>query len=571
MTQFRTVNGVVAWFDTDGNPINPDGSPRSGDTLAALGGPDGSSGFAPAPPDVPPPIVVAPPAPAPIELPHPALPGGFHNLNFLVRASRGGPVVDAHVIIGRDYGNGQNRQSDGNGFANFGVLNEPALDWEVVAPGFNPSIGQVTIAGADVDLPVTLYETSAAPAPPPPPVPVPAPAPPQPGTHTFYDLNFRVSDAAGQAVYNATVTLDQDFGNGATRTTDGYGFCDFGVYAGATIAWRVDAAGFATSTGVVTASVGGLEVPVTLVAGVGAPPHGTTAPPGQISPLTPVDSGLAGTPPAPGHAAVQLETRNGVPSFTAQSFGALDVGAFGPSPVGIFVGIVSSLLGLFGSNSGGGDISRLATVLQNTGQLLLQTVQVVADLTARSVHTDTQTGGLFDHILGGVLGPIINALASVIRGGAGDLSKLFGPVSDSLKKLLGTVKHLYDTWLKPIIRAIDITRQVLRVLEAFHLGFAATLDAQLGKLEGKLTAPMLKVISEINKTRNIVNRIVTLDGALQRVTLLQSLTKHQTCVQRAIDNAPMADVGTYPGKLPDPPPAMTLDEWRAGLLSGRSV
>ena len=62
---------------------------------------------------------------------------------------------------------------------------------------------------------------------------------------TFVNLNFIAKDVCtGNPVSNALVTIDQNFGNGSTRTTDGGGFSNFGVLTNKTIGWSVSANGF---------------------------------------------------------------------------------------------------------------------------------------------------------------------------------------------------------------------------------------------------------------------------------------------------------------------------------------
>lgn len=65
----------------------------------------------------------------------------------------------------------------------------------------------------------------------------------------WYNLNIIVYNAATNApISGALVTIDQDFGNGTQRHTDGGGFSNFGVTA-ATINYSVSAAGFHAGQG----------------------------------------------------------------------------------------------------------------------------------------------------------------------------------------------------------------------------------------------------------------------------------------------------------------------------------
>lgn len=62
-------------------------------------------------------------------------------------------------------------------------------------------------------------------------------------------LNFFVVDAAGVPIAGVLVTIDADFGNGSTRSTDGGGFCNFGVALDVTVAWAATRAGYASASG----------------------------------------------------------------------------------------------------------------------------------------------------------------------------------------------------------------------------------------------------------------------------------------------------------------------------------
>jgi hypothetical protein len=65
----------------------------------------------------------------------------------------------------------------------------------------------------------------------------------------WYSLNIIVySTADSSRIAGATVAIDQDFGNGTLRNSDGSGFTNFGVQP-STISYTASASGFATNTG----------------------------------------------------------------------------------------------------------------------------------------------------------------------------------------------------------------------------------------------------------------------------------------------------------------------------------
>jgi hypothetical protein len=425
----------------------------------------------------------------------------------------------------------------------------------------------------------TLEDLRAALTVPPPPAGLdPPPAPPGPTAPLHVTA---IDSATSVPIAGARVTLTPAAGDAVTTTTDARGAAVPLVPVGTSVTVVVSAPGYAPfqvdlpitdgSDHYVSAVLTPARRAVADVAVQTATPDVDVAapaalpdPPAGSAIVVPVDDSQA-RPPAVVVAPVVYETRDGVRSISRVSLGGTTVPDFGDGPGGIIGIIVSGIAALFGGGSSGADIDKISQRVDRLGNFALQLAQTLATYTTRDTHDSTLDGNLFDKIIGGVLGPIINGLAALIRGGAGDLSKLLAPISDGLKKLLNTVRHIYQTWLKPILHVIDVTRQVLRVLAAFHLQFAAALDAQLGRLEGKLTAPILALQSKINELRNVVNNIVTLDGALQRVTLLQSMVKHAGCVQRAIDQAPMAPPGTYPDRLTVDDPSQLVPDVQAAL------
>lgn len=68
----------------------------------------------------------------------------------------------------------------------------------------------------------------------------------------FLSFNFVVQDAAGARLPGALVTIDTDFGNGTTRSTDGRGIANFGVALTGVLGYTVAKAGYQTASGVLT-------------------------------------------------------------------------------------------------------------------------------------------------------------------------------------------------------------------------------------------------------------------------------------------------------------------------------
>jgi hypothetical protein len=106
------------------------------------------------------------------------------------------------------------------------------------------------------------------------------------------------------------------------------------------------------------------------------------------------------------------------------------------------------------------------------------------------------------------------------------LAAKFGPVLKWLKELKQHIRDIYDRFVRPIIDVIQFIRQLNALLELFHISLLKKLDATLAQIEQRIEAPFLWVTQKITWLENWIDRIVTLDGIFQRVTLLKSMAKY---------------------------------------------
>lgn len=546
MAHVREFAGVVYTFDEGGHQIDAFGQQLGGLTeeqLEGSGQPETPFTF----PTEPPPPIVPPPLPT----------TGLYT--FAVTNNLLQPAGGLTVTISRDVGSGTTRTTDNHGLASFVVPAGVQLDWTITGGAYQPQSGSAFIGAAGRTEAVVMFPIG-----PPPPIPIG----PQPA-----HLRLTVHDATtGHVLPAVDVNVDDGADFAVGGGTDATGFLDVLVPLGV-VRVALHAAGYVDTALTVTVAAS-MDLALTLGP---IPPSPSPSPtPGTTPAPTPGPTPTPSPSPGPGGGgpiddsgarppsfavpAVRFDTISGVRSIAAPSLRLLEVPTFGFSPASLIGTIISGIAALFGGGGSGSDVAKISNRLDRIGDFVLSLAQTLETATARETHVDTQAGNLFDRIVGSVLGPIINALAAVIRGGSGDLGKLFGPITHGLNKLLDTVRHLYTTWLKPILHAIDITRQILRVLNALGLEFAGTLDRQLGRLEGKLTAPILLVQSKINELRNQVNRIVTINGTLQRVTLLQSMIKHSGCVNNVWWNSQASKPGQYAKNELDTAPAMLTAE-----------
>jgi uncharacterized repeat protein (TIGR01451 family) len=79
------------------------------------------------------------------------------NFNFLVKNSCDNTaVVNASTHIGQDFGNGQDRTTDGNGFSNFGVNSNTNINWSVSASGYSSKSGTSNSGNSESTVNVSL-------------------------------------------------------------------------------------------------------------------------------------------------------------------------------------------------------------------------------------------------------------------------------------------------------------------------------------------------------------------------------------------------------------------------------
>jgi hypothetical protein len=77
-----------------------------------------------------------------------------------------------------------------------------------------------------------------------------------------------------------------------------------------------------------------------------------------------------------------------------------------------------------------------------------------------------------------------------------------------------------------VLEVIDFIRQFNRILEIFHVDILQGLDAKLAEIERRIREPFVWIEARLTELQNWVNRIITLDGLLQRATLIASMARH---------------------------------------------
>jgi predicted nucleic acid-binding protein len=101
------------------------------------------------------------------------------------------------------------------------------------------------------------------------------------------------------------------------------------------------------------------------------------------------------------------------------------------------------------------------------------------------------------------------------------------PVLRILARIRAEFLKYYDRFFRPLLDTIELTRQTFGILARLHVPFAKAIEDKLWDLEDRLTRPIIAIMRRLNEVSDWINRIVTLDGTFQRVTLLRSMWRHQ--------------------------------------------
>jgi hypothetical protein len=116
------------------------------------------------------------------------------------------------------------------------------------------------------------------------------------------------------------------------------------------------------------------------------------------------------------------------------------------------------------------------------------------------------------------------------------LDDTFRPVFEFLHAVRDNLLAFYNTFVRPWLDLIDITRRVLRIAGSLGLSWARELDRRLGELQDLIERPFRYVLAKVNEIINVVNRIVTADGLFQRLVFLRTLERDYLHAWRAAMN-----------------------------------
>ncbi|MCA1834336.1 MAG: hypothetical protein LC750_16700 [Actinobacteria bacterium] len=102
-----------------------------------------------------------------------------------------------------------------------------------------------------------------------------------------------------------------------------------------------------------------------------------------------------------------------------------------------------------------------------------------------------------------------------------------GPVLRFIEKIRKRIDEIYTKYVRPVLDVIDFIRQLNRVLEVFHIHVLSALDATLAQVERFVNEQFLWVRQQITRIDNFLDRVIGLDGLVQRGTLIASLSRYR--------------------------------------------
>lgn len=106
------------------------------------------------------------------------------------------------------------------------------------------------------------------------------------------------------------------------------------------------------------------------------------------------------------------------------------------------------------------------------------------------------------------------------------LKQKFAPIVKFLKRVRDEFDRIYKNVVRPILDTIEFIRQLNRVLESLHIHVLQSLDRVLAQIEARIDQATLWIYSRLTIVENWINKIVTLDGFFQRLTLIASLERY---------------------------------------------
>lgn len=148
----------------------------------------------------------------------------------------------------------------------------------------------------------------------------------------------------------------------------------------------------------------------------------------------------------------------------------------------------------------------------------------------------TRVWNFFELVYQQVIEPVLWKLSEWFSKFLSWLDDTAGAVLRFLQDVRSTLVAWWDTWIRPWLDLIDVTRKILQTLASLGIAWARALDARLASIEQYIEAPFRFILGKLNEMIDVINRVITLDGLIQRVALIGSIVRDYQYAWRAIAN-----------------------------------
>jgi hypothetical protein len=275
-----------------------------------------------------------------------------------------------------------------------------------------------------------------------------------------------------------------------------------------------------------------------------AQPAPTQAPRVQgLAPTVSVAPAAAAVPPSPAAAqpstgaapALSVPAPGTMPTTPAGSYGLQTIQArpalistLAPIALGnpIVFGIISvvSIVGsLFGSLFGGPDVSKLAQAVNDLRNALASATDQLYRFSWSVAFGLGKFLGAFHDIWDTFIDGVWSILKNIVKAVWHVMTEALPKVAEAVAKTRKLIDQIYEKYARPVLNYIQQVRKYLAILRALHVPFAGKLDQILAGIEGKIAAPFLYVLRQVNGIGNWVNVIITARATLQRALMINSL------------------------------------------------
>lgn len=226
--------------------------------------------------------------------------------------------------------------------------------------------------------------------------------------------------------------------------------------------------------------------------------------------------------------------------------------AFGP--VGIIVGVLGGILGgLLGGLFGGPDLSKITDAVNNLSSSMVKMGNALMKFSWAVAQAVGAVFNLIKFLWGNVLGPLLKTIRGIVNQVDRVLKRVLQPIMDAMKAQRAALLDLYNRFLRPIILAIEKVRRLIHFLQLLHIHIFDGLDRTLGRIEGKLLAPIYRLLYRTNTLGNWISYILNARAFIYRGLLLGSMNENRGGAFSLLAGAPPLGIKAAPQISPSTP------------------